>query len=125
MYSGWKLSEMDRNILLTVFPPRNERILAHHITHSLMGKLPEPVRASVIGFCVQDGLEALVVEVNGSQERLDGSTYHITWSCDPTRFKPKDSNAMIKERSFVTIGSLPLISVLPFWVDRFGTEHFE
>lgn len=122
MYSGWKLS--DRDFLLTLFPPRNERVLAHHITQSLMGKLPEPVRATIIGYSSQDGLEALVVEVNGSQERLDGSTYHITWSCDPTRFKPKDSNAMLREHSFVEIDPID-ISVEPFWVDRFGTEHFE
>ena len=42
-----------------------------------------------------EGIQALVCEVDGTTKRPDGGTYHITWSLDPEKFAPVDSNELI------------------------------
>ena len=44
-------------------------------------------------------LECLVVELDGTTDRPDGSTYHITWSLGPGR-KARESNDVLKERGW-------------------------
>jgi hypothetical protein len=57
--------------------------------------LPDPVSAEAVGH-IDDGqgIEALVVAVDGSTDRPDGSTYHITWSLGPDR-RAKESNDVL------------------------------
>jgi hypothetical protein len=41
-------------------------------------------------------LQCLVVEIDGTTDRPDGSTYHITWSLGPRR-RAKESNDVLRE----------------------------
>ena len=43
-----------------------------------------------------ESLECLVVKLDGTTDRPDGSTYHITWSLGPGR-KPIESNDVLRE----------------------------
>ena len=47
----------------------------------------------------ESSLEALVVELDGTTERPDGSTYHITWSLGPGR-KARESNDVLRDRGW-------------------------
>lgn len=86
MYTGYLLTDKTRNTLLALFPPRYEKVVAHHVTETFgvaaMTRPPEmPETVTVIGYIDSgDGVEGLLVEVNGSTHRPDGSQYHVTWS---------------------------------------------
>jgi hypothetical protein len=41
----------------------------------------------------------MVVTIDGTTDRPDGSTYHITWSLGPGR-KARESNDVLKERDW-------------------------
>lgn len=46
-------------------------------------------------------LQALVVEIDGTTDRPDGSTYHITWSLDRKAGRnPVQSNGVIREKGW-------------------------
>lgn len=98
---GWKLNEVDRAKLLRQFPPVWPDVIADHVT--LMSsklprtKIPEARQGLVVGQMNDGkGLQALVVEIDQSIVRPDGSIYHITWSIDRARGRePKDSNAVL------------------------------
>lgn len=103
--TGWKLPSSEREQLLGRFPPRYENVVADHVT--LRGGanqstlLPEkPVSSSVVGRSDDgQGLECLVVEMDGTTDRPDGSTYHITWSLGPGR-RARQSNDLIRDRGW-------------------------
>ena len=44
-------------------------------------------------------LECLVVEIDGTFDRPDGSTYHITWSLGPER-RARESNDLLRDHGF-------------------------
>ena len=118
-YIAFELDEQSRNILLKTFPPKYPEVIGHHITHQFGvpegTKLPSDVKdVKVIGYA-DDGtsLEALVVDVNGSTQRPDGGTYHITWSLDREQGrKPVHSNNLIKEQGYERISPIQ-ITVIP------------
>lgn len=91
MYTGYLLTETSRSKLLKKFPPKYKKVVAHHITEQFgvsadtnPPKMPKSVQ--VVGYIDSgDGVEGLLVEVNGSTSRPDGSKYHITWSLDDGR----------------------------------------
>lgn len=58
---------------------------------------PLPNSVEVVGYASDGAIEALVVEVDGSSRRHDGSLYHITWSLEPGLRKPVDSNRLVQE----------------------------
>lgn len=95
---GWKLGQAGREALLNRFPPRFAQAIADHVTHGRKSDappLPQAKEAVVIGRADDDqGVEALVVEIDGASDRWDGSTYHITWSLAEGR-EAKESNAVI------------------------------
>lgn len=99
--TGWKLPRDERERLLERFPPQYENVVADHVTlnagASAQTPLPREVEAQVIGRA-DDGssLECLVVRIDDTTDRPDGSTYHITWSLGPTR-KAKESNDVLRE----------------------------
>ena len=100
MYTAYVLSEESRNTLMEKFPPKYEKVIAHHITveFGVPKGTPPPEEADlkVLGYADSgDGLEALVVSVNGSPKREDGKHFHVTWSLDPVKYKPVDSNDLI------------------------------
>ena len=100
--TGWKLPQVERELLLRAFPPKYENVVAHHVTLRI-GATPEtplpdkPASSAVIGRA-DDGisLECLVVELDGTTDRPDGSTYHITWSLGPDR-RARDSNDLLRD----------------------------
>ncbi len=103
--SAYILDERSRSALAEEFPPRFEKFIGHHVTYhfgaSDKDELPPAGRYEVVGYAYQmerrpngSGIEALVVSINGSTERPDGGTYHITWSHGPG-YAPKNSNDII------------------------------
>ena len=102
MYTGYQLSEKSRKKLLQLFPPKYDRIIAHHITEQFgtykddpAPEMPESVK--VVGYIDSgDGVEGLLVAINGMTARQDGSKYHITWSLDGGR-KPVETNNYVND----------------------------
>ena len=101
-YSGWEIDEDSRAALLALFKPAYPDVIAHHVTeHPGVKKdapAPEPAEIEIVGIVRHEGVEALIVKVNGTTERPIGGTYHITWSLDSAAGrKPVHSNDVIKE----------------------------
>ena len=108
MTTGWKLDRAEREALLARFPPRWPDVDADHVTlwASASGRAteppPDPVSAAIVGH-VEDGvgLEAMVVRLNGTTDRPDGSVFHITWSLDKAAGRSAwQSNAVLRERGW-------------------------
>jgi hypothetical protein len=101
---GWKLAKDERDNLLERFPPRYGEAIADHVTLRVgagaQTQPPREVDARIIGHA-DDGesLECMVVELDGSTDRPDGSTYHITWSLGPGR-RARESNDVLRERGW-------------------------
>ena len=103
--TGWKIAEDERLALLERFPPRYENVIAHHVTLRV-GATPEtplprkPETARIVGRA-DDGesLECMVVELDGTTDRPDGSTYHITWSLGPGR-RARESNDLLRDQGW-------------------------
>jgi hypothetical protein len=101
---GWKLDRAQRAELLHKFPPRYRRTDADHVTLSIHSaadaQLPDETRGEIVGR-VDDGngLEAMVVRIDGTTDRPDGSTYHITWSLEDGR-NAKESNDVLRAREW-------------------------
>ena len=103
--TGWKLPQVERELLLRQFPPKYENVVADHVTLRVGATAetplpPKPDEARVVGRA-DDGqsLECLVVEMDGTTDRPDGSTFHITWSLGPGR-KARESNDVLRERGW-------------------------
>ncbi len=99
--TGWKLLPDARSALLEHFPPRYDNVIADHVTlrvgASAQTPLPGKPNARIVGRA-DDGtsLECLVAELDGTTDRPDGSTYHITWSLGPGR-KARESNDVLRD----------------------------
>jgi len=97
---GWKLDREQRGELLDRFPPRYPQTVADHVTLEAEAEsksLPDPVDAVMVGIADdRGGVEAMVVAIDGTTKRPDGSTYHITWSLAPGR-RARESNNVIRE----------------------------
>lgn len=104
MYTAYVLTDESREFLSEKFPPKYSKVIGHHVTVEFgvpdNTELPEDAEVKVIGEADSgDGLQALVVSVNGSAKRPDGGAYHITWSLEEDRYKPVDSNELIADYS--------------------------
>lgn len=106
MVTGWKLDPNDRERLLARFEPLFSDVVADHVT--LCGgtdhktPLPRETAGEVIGE-IDDGagVQALIVCINGTTDRADGRTYHITWSIDrASGRRPIESNDVIADRGW-------------------------
>ena len=101
-YTAYSVSESSREALLHRFPPENSEVICEHVTWKFPAKstdeLPPAVHeAHVVGYAEEDGLQALVVEINGSTKRPDGALAHITLSLDRSKGKkPFHSNQLLK-----------------------------
>lgn len=109
---GWKLPRVERSALLDRFPPRYGNVIADHVTLNVEvtpeTPLPPNPEARIVGRADDgDSLDCLVVEIDGTTDRPDGSTYHITWSLGPGR-QARESNDVLR-----TIGWWPLDAPIP------------
>ena len=113
---GWKLDLAGRAELLARFPPVYAETVADHVTFGRKSKapaMPTAGRATVVGRADDGrGVEALVVEVNGTTGRWDGGTYHVTWSLDPGR-KAKESNEVIVAQGWQPVDGRPGAGLIP------------
>ena len=105
---GWILTKESRSALLDRFPPRHEDVIAHHVTlwsRKAGKRVPPPASFAVVGHADDGrGNEALVVSVDGTTDRPDGGTFHITWSIDPdSALAPKHSNDLLAEADWSTL----------------------
>lgn len=102
--TGWKLSRDQRAQLLERFPPRYAEVIADHVTLRVGANaetpLPRQAPARIVGRA-DDGesLECMVVEMDGTTGRPDGSTYHITWSLGPGP-KARESNDVLRDEGW-------------------------
>jgi hypothetical protein len=108
MVVGWKVDAAQRETLLARFPPKYAKAIADHVTLKAnvpsSTKLPGEVKARIVGRADDDeGVEAMVVEIDGTTHRPGGGTYHITWSLAEGR-KAKESNDVIAAKGWQPIG---------------------
>lgn len=102
----FEIDQVSRNKLESVFPPKFSEFIGHHITYAVKVPITDPLPSAssfvVVGYAIdENGLECLVVEVDGSIHRPDGLIYHITWSIDRSAgFVPKNSNDVIAANGF-------------------------
>ena len=101
---GWKLDPAEREALLRRFPPRWPEVVADHVTLASRKAGPRDLPTTREGLIVGRaddgaGVEALVVEIAGTTDRPDGSTYHITWSLGPGR-RAVESNDVLAARGW-------------------------
>ncbi|HVJ01563.1 MAG TPA: hypothetical protein VM662_05230 [Sphingomonas sp.] len=114
---GWLLDERDRAALLDRFPPAWPDVIAHHVT--LASKTDAPLPTATGGEVVGqvndgEGLQALVVAIDGTTDRPDGSTWHITWSLDRARGREaKQSNDVLRERGWEPVAPPIPIRLIP------------
>lgn len=115
-YNGYLINSASRSYILQHFPAKYKKIIAHHITHAFgvyEEIAPQIEMARVIGYAdTGDGLEAFVVELDGKIKRPDGKIYHITYSLDSEKYKPKDSNSVIEKIGYKPIKPF-LITIEP------------
>jgi hypothetical protein len=112
---GWKLDREQRKELLLQFPPRFAKVIADHVTLQAKAAndapLPEETEGEIVGRADDGkGVEAMVVRIDGTTDRPDGSTYHITWSLADGR-RAKESNDVIAEQGW-TAFELPMPLIL-------------
>jgi hypothetical protein len=107
--TGWKLPPQERRALLERFPPQYADVIADHVTLRVGATpetpLPRTPTARIVGRA-DDGksLECLVVELDGTTNRPDGSTYHITWSLGPKR-QARESNDVLRDHGWEYIAA--------------------
>lgn len=99
-FVGWSLDRGQRGALLRRFPPRYAEAVADHVTLKFgdaQARLPTETSGEIVGVADDGrGVQAMVVQIGGTTDRPDGSTYHITWSLGPGR-KAKESNEVIAQ----------------------------
>ena len=115
--TGWKLPPEQRAALIERFPPKYENVIADHVTLRVGATketlLPPQVEARVVGRADDgDSLECLVVELDGTTNRPDGSTYHITWSLGPDRHA-RESNDVLRDKGWAHIDAPTSIELEP------------
>src|SRR5215213_3711257 len=115
--TGWKLPPDEREMLLQRFPPKYDDVIADHVTLRVGATpetpLPRKSDARIVGRA-DDGksLECLVVELDGTTDRPDGSTYHITWSLGRGR-KARESNDLLRDRGWTSLDQPLPIKLIP------------
>jgi len=101
-YLAYVVPDQARNDLAREFQPKYPEFVGHHIIQQFGVPLNtqnpgNSAQITVIGHAEEDGLEALVVTVNGAKRREDGRLYHITWSLDRSKGKkPVMSNDLVQ-----------------------------
>jgi hypothetical protein len=104
-YLAFKLSEKSRAETLEMFPPRHSKVVCHHVTIEF-NLTPEKLskygfsntsRVKVIGIGHREGVQALLISIDGDTIREDGGFYHLTLSLEPPH-KPVESNNITQDQ---------------------------
>ncbi|HEV2044833.1 MAG TPA: hypothetical protein VGR05_09160 [Sphingomicrobium sp.] len=113
---GWKLDRADRARLLDTLAPAYAEVVADHVTldaDAADKPLPPPAAAMIVGRTDdRRGVEAMVVSLDGSTDRPDGSTFHITWSLGGDR-RAVESNDAIRDHGWTTIDPPLAVTIEP------------
>lgn len=113
MYTAHVLNPESKRELIERFPPKYPEVVGHHTTVQFGvpkdTQAPDPASLQIVGYADDgEGLEALVVAVDGEVRRSDGSLYHITWSLDRSKGrKPVDSNALV-QMGYDPVDNIPI-----------------
>jgi hypothetical protein len=102
---GWLVDEEQRVELLQQFAALYPQVVAHHVTltSKTLHPLPAPVIGEIVGVADDgQGVQAMVVSIDGVTDRPGGGTYHITWSLAEGR-AAKESNDVIAARGWTPI----------------------
>lgn len=116
---GWRLDPAERRSLLQRFPPTYDHIVADHVTLATKVGAGAPLPAETGGRIVGraddgNGVEAMVVEIAGTTDRPDGSTYHVTWSLDRAKGRRAvESNDVIRDRGWQRLDTPMPIRLIP------------
>jgi hypothetical protein len=119
-YLAFNLTEDAIERLRRKFPPRYERFVCHHVTivfgvHAPAQLPPVSSAIAVVGHLDDGlGLEALIVEVDGSRQRPDGGAFHITHSLAPGR-RSAESNEAIRSHGWTALAEPIPIAATPRW----------
>ena len=107
-FTALVIPPINRALMLEQLKPQYDRVVAHHVTkyfgltehahHQVFSSLALNTVHVYAHLDSLDGIECFLVTVNGSPLASDGRKYHITWSLDPDKYKPYDSNALIETR---------------------------
>ncbi|MES2095615.1 MAG: hypothetical protein V4459_02540 [Pseudomonadota bacterium] len=121
-FIGWKLDRRDRAALLKRFIPSWADVVADHVTLAVGTEatpLPLAVDAKVVGIVSDgEGLEALIVEIDGKIERPDGKTFHITWSLDRSRGRRAfESSSIIAKLGYTRLEAPVAVQTFPARID--------
>ncbi len=114
---GWKLDREERRVLLERFPPNYAETVADHVT--LKSKvaddapLPDATTGRIVGRTDDGcGVQAMVVEIDGTTDRPGGGTYHITWSLGPGR-RANESNDVLADRGWTPLDEPVPLTLTP------------
>jgi hypothetical protein len=116
---GWSLDRDERGALLERFAPAYPDPVADHVTlrsHVTADTpTPAPVTCRIVGRADDgQGVEAMVVEIDGTTHRPDGSTFHITWSLDRRKGRGAvESNDVIRDHGWSALDEAVDVSVIP------------
>lgn len=107
-YIAFQLTDKTKKEILNKFKPNFNNVKCHHITYKFgvppTYNLPSQNEGYIVGYKKGDGVEALVVEINGKIIRPDGKIYHITLSHD-NEHKPVHSNNLLSDNKYLKFDS--------------------
>lgn len=108
MYRAYMLTEADRESLLRLFPTSHPRVIADHISAESLNHMhlvkDGPATGEVIGISDSEGMQSLVVRVNGSVLTSAGTPFHISWSAEPG-VSTSRAGEIIKKGGYVELAS--------------------
>ena len=119
-YSAYILTPTSRKDLLKRYPPRFNKVIAHHATYRFPDTNPPPPCSliQVIGYASTSQndpfdhlrVDCVIVRVLDTEIRPDEQLFHITLSLDPKTTRPVHSNYLLKQKGWTPIEH-------PFWLE--------
>jgi hypothetical protein len=114
---AYNLTKASRDAVLKRFPPRFSEVKCDHITVEFGvaddKKLPPaPKSVRIIAHVIDEtGIECLVVKIDGTVQRDDGNTFHVTLSRNTDR-QSVESNNIIKTCQWKRLGKAISLEVV-------------
>lgn len=97
----YEIDKESKAMLMKMFPPKYPEEKYDHITVCMGGLYaipPKPAKkVEVVGIADDgNGIEVLIVKINGSPTRNDGKSWHITASYDSSKLAPASFDVFAK-----------------------------